>query len=191
MNVNMTILDPVNPYTVLYKGKYISIVSKGNWEYVERNNSKGAVIIIPALLVDGVKHILLIREFRIPLNGYNISLPAGLVGDKEEGEDYHEAACRELLEETGYEPGRLRFLTKGSPSSGLSNETLVFYLADQLVKHSDKCGVEGEDITTHLISVNDIPKWLEDRRGMGDFIDPKVFMALYFVEKMEIENGTG
>ncbi len=42
--------------------------------------------------------VVLIRQFRYPLGGYIYEFPAGLV---ENGEDYREAAVRELQEETG------------------------------------------------------------------------------------------
>lgn len=43
-------------------------------------------------------HVLLIRQFRWPIGGYVYEFPAGLV---EEGENYREAAVREVYEETG------------------------------------------------------------------------------------------
>ncbi len=42
--------------------------------------------------------VVLIRQYRYPLGGYIYEFPAGLV---ESGEDYREAAVRELKEETG------------------------------------------------------------------------------------------
>lgn len=42
--------------------------------------------------------MVLIRQYRYPIDGYIYELPAGLV---DEGEDYHQAAIRELREETG------------------------------------------------------------------------------------------
>lgn len=48
----------------------------------------------------GEKHdkVVLIRQYRYPLDNYVYEFPAGLV---EAGEDYHEAAVREVREETG------------------------------------------------------------------------------------------
>lgn len=57
-----------------------------------------AVAMVP-ILPDG--SVLLIREFRYPLNSWCVSFPAGLV---DEGETLLEAARRELSEETGYRP---------------------------------------------------------------------------------------
>ena len=44
--------------------------------------------------------IVLIRQYRFPIDGFIYELPAGLV---EDGEDLHEGAIREVLEETGLE----------------------------------------------------------------------------------------
>ena len=42
--------------------------------------------------------VVLVRQFRFPAGGYVYEFPAGLV---EDGEDFHEAAVREMHEETG------------------------------------------------------------------------------------------
>ena len=42
--------------------------------------------------------LVLVRQYRYPVGGYVYELPAGLV---EPGEDIAQAACREMLEETG------------------------------------------------------------------------------------------
>ena len=42
--------------------------------------------------------IVLVRQYRCTIDDYVYELPAGLV---EEGEDYREAAVREMKEETG------------------------------------------------------------------------------------------
>lgn len=42
--------------------------------------------------------LVLIRQYRVPLDDYIYEFPAGLV---EDGEDFHEAGVRELKEETG------------------------------------------------------------------------------------------
>lgn len=51
----------------------------------------------------GEEKVVLIRQYRYPIDGYIYEFPAGLV---EEGEDFKEAGKRELKEETGldFEP---------------------------------------------------------------------------------------
>lgn len=59
-------------------------------------NSNGVVI----YSVYGEKRdkVVLVRQFRFPINDYVYEFPAGLV---EDGEDYYDAGVRELYEETG------------------------------------------------------------------------------------------
>ena len=54
--------------------------------------------IIYRLYAKNHDRVVLIRQYRYPIDGYIYELPAGLV---DEGEDYHQAAIRELREETG------------------------------------------------------------------------------------------
>lgn len=84
-----------------------------------------AVGMVP-LLPDG--SVLLIREFRYPLNSWCISFPAGLI---DEGESLTEAVARELAEETGYRlredlgDAAVRVLPQtGFSSTGMSEESV-------------------------------------------------------------------
>ena len=55
-------------------------------------------VIIYAVYGERKDRVVLVRQYRYPINGFVYEMPAGLV---EKGEDYHEAAVRELHEETG------------------------------------------------------------------------------------------
>ena len=52
-----------------------------------------------AVTEDG-QHLVLVRQYRYPMDDYLYELPAGLI---EPGETASEAACREMIEETGWE----------------------------------------------------------------------------------------
>lgn len=69
--------------------------------------------------------IVLIREFRIPINDYIYSLPAGLV---DPGDDIYETAIREMKEETGLDLIAIdkdRTCNKAYASVGMSDESLA------------------------------------------------------------------
>lgn len=75
--------------------------------------------------------LVMIKEFRYPLNSWCIAFPAGLV---DSGEDPATCACRELQEETGYtvlEDSPVRLLPQaGYSSTGMSDETVLVAFVD-------------------------------------------------------------
>ena len=124
---------------VLAAGKFLRLVKCGHWEYADRHTCAGAVAIVA---VTDDRRLILVEQFRIPLSRNVIELPAGLVGDVagEEHEDMAVAARRELLEETGYEAGDMRWLFAGPSSAGLTSELVDFFLAERLGARTGRRG---------------------------------------------------
>ncbi|MCA9400846.1 MAG: NUDIX hydrolase, partial [Candidatus Omnitrophica bacterium] len=91
---------------IIHEGRFVRYVRKGRWEYCERTNCTGLVIIIA--MTDN-HEVIFVEQFRPPVNNKVIEFPAGLVNDKYEGvdESLEDAAKRELLEETGFEAGSI------------------------------------------------------------------------------------
>jgi len=166
----------------LYEGDFVRLKRVDNWEYAERVNARGAVVIVAVTDDD---EILLVEQPRQPMGARVLELPAGLVGDilGEEDEQLAVAAARELEEETGYRPGRLEFLTAGPPSAGLASETLSFFRAHDLERVDAGGGDDSEDITPHAVPLFGIEDWLAARRAEGILVDPKIFAGLYFVTR--------
>ncbi len=73
--------------------------------------------------------IALVRQYRTALDRVTVEIPAGKL---EPGEDPLEAAKRELREETGFEAGRIAYLTSIAPSPGYTDEIIRLYFATQL-----------------------------------------------------------
>jgi ADP-ribose pyrophosphatase len=167
----------MEPKTIA-QGKFISIKSVEGWEYAERTNCSGIVIIVP-VFDDG--RVILVEQNRKPVQAHVIELPAGLAGDDAEkaGEPLLAAAKRELLEETGYEAEYFHEITAGPPSPGLSTEVVTFFGAYGLKKAADGGGVEGEDITVHIVPMADVFRFCEDQRKLGKMVDPKVYAGLF------------
>jgi 8-oxo-dGTP pyrophosphatase MutT (NUDIX family) len=86
---------------IVYDGKYIRMVDRNGWEYASRKNLTGIVGVIG---VTDRNELLLIEQFRPPVNKQVIEIPAGLAGDLKgsRNEELAKAARRELFEETGY-----------------------------------------------------------------------------------------
>lgn len=128
------------------------------WDFVSRQNppkietnafdSVDAVIIVPWHVPS--RKLVVIREFRMPLNDYQYGFPAGLV---DEGETPEQSAARELKEETGLEIISVR---RSSPpiyvSSGLTDESVVMVYVDCKGEPSNRDAGSAEDIETVFVS---------------------------------------
>ncbi|HEY4144015.1 NUDIX hydrolase [Pinirhizobacter sp.] len=173
--------DARAPVETLYEGRWLSMRRRGRWEYVERNNEGGAVIIVALTPQDNV---LFVEQYRVSILANTIEMPAGLVGDLEAHgtEDAMDAARRELEEETGYRCGRLEFIHAGPSSSGMSTEMIAFVRAYDLEKVGNGGGDETENILVHEVPRAEAGAWLFARAAEGYSIDPKLFAGLWFID---------
>lgn len=170
---------PQTPREVHFQGRFIRAVSENGWEWVERTNATGAVVIAP---ITPQGEVVLIEQYRIPLHAPVIELPAGLAGDTagDEGESLLAAAQRELLEEAGFEAEQWEYLTEGPSSAGLATEVFALFLARNARRVAPGGGDSAEEITVHVVAHAELEQWLQRRRAEGAMIDPKVFAGLYF-----------
>src|SRR3954468_23951777 len=79
---------------------------------------------------DPERGVLLLWRHRFITDTWGWEIPAG---GMDEGESPADAAAREVLEETGWRAGALRFLTTFHPSNGLSDQRFHAFLADGAV----------------------------------------------------------
>lgn len=163
--------------SLLYDGRYLRLVERGGWELVSRHHRVAVLVAwTPA------DELLLVEQFRIPVNRRTIELPAGLVGDEagRQDEPLLEAARRELEEETGWRAGRVEEIMACPTSAGMTDEMAVFVQASALQQVGEGGGGASEDITVHAVGRGDIDTWLSARYAAGLAIDPKVYTALYW-----------
>jgi len=158
------------------------------WEVVSRKavpkcisdvfDPPDAVVIVP--FHRGEKKLVVIREYRVALGGYEYALPAGLI---DQGESIETASRRELKEETGLE---LVEIHKKSPTlfgtAGMTDENfcMVYCDCEGTVSAS---GNEGtETIETLLVSPQDAGDLLNDGETKYD-------VKLWLVLSRFQENG--
>jgi ADP-ribose pyrophosphatase len=165
---------------VVTDGKFLRFMQQGKWEYVTRKNATGVIAVIA---VTRENKLLLVEQYRPPVESRVIELPAGLAGDGVHRHETLEAAARrELLEETGYEAGTMAYVGGGTVSPGLTDELITLFLATQLNKTGPALGDGGEDITVHEVPITGLIPWLDSQAQAGKLIDLKVYAAMHFAK---------
>ena len=162
----------------LFQTQWLGLYRIGHWDFVRRPHSDSCVAILGITRDD---EIILVEQFRIPMQHSVIELPAGLVGDEAEyaGESLAETARRELLEETGYRAGAMVPLTASPTSAGMASEYMHLFHAKDLVRETDGGGLPEEQITVHHVPLAGIRVWAEAQKAAGKLIDFKIFAALW------------
>ena len=99
-------------------------------------DSDSREIIIPnggasVLPVDDEGNVYLVRQFRYPVQGEVLEIPAGKLNS---GESHLECARRELEEETGYEAGNIELLAQAYLNPAYIKEKAHIFIATQLKK---------------------------------------------------------
>jgi len=149
----------LNLVSVEYRDKFDA---GKTWIYASRGNPcrPDAVVVVPFHVRED--KLVLIREFRVPLGGFQYGFPAGLV---DMGEDVETAGKRELFEETGL--GVTRVLRQSPPifsSSGMTDESICLLYVE----------CEGEPGTEHNEASEDIEVVLLSRTEAGNLLDQQV-----------------
>jgi len=159
---------------IVWQGRFITTKRQGKWEYVGRARGIEAAVIVA--IDDG--HVLLVEQYRVPLDAWCLELPAGLVGDDSAGESIRTAAARELEEETGYRAGRLTLIGRFASSPGMVSETFTLVRAEDLEKVGAGGGVEDENLIVHRIPLADVAAFIARKRDEGVVMDVKLLLLL-------------
>jgi ADP-ribose pyrophosphatase len=172
----MTVEDADLPEEVMWSGKWIVACRRGKWEYVSRARGIKAAVILP---IDG-DHIILVEQYRVPVGGPVLELPAGLVGDEDgaEGELALDSAKRELIEETGYAAAHWEDCGVFQSSPGLTGETFTLLKATGLTKVGDGGGTEAENIVVHRLPLAGFADALAPFRARGVAMDVRLLAVL-------------
>lgn len=158
----------------MWRGRYISALRQGRWEYVSRTGSTNAVVVIAEH--DG--KIILVEQYRVPVGKRCLELPAGLVGDEDANAGVEDTAVKELEEETGFTADRVEVLGEFHSSPGLLAESFTLVRAHGVRKIGEGGGTEHEDIEVHLVPRADIAAFVESRRRDGVAVDVKLLLFM-------------
>ena len=162
----------------LYQGKYIRVVRSGRWEFVKRNNVCGIVGIVA---VTDARELILVEQFRVPVDAHLIELPAGLAGDLAGApvEDLAIAAKRELLEETGYVAREWAFGFTMYPTVAYSDEAIQIWFARGL-EHRGAQLDEGEFLDVITATPEEFLGWCRD----GKVVDSKTLASAIWIQNV-------
>ncbi len=168
---------------LLSEGAFLGLYARGHWEYAARTNCTGAVGILP---ITDNHELILVEQFRIPLQAHVIEIPAGLAGDEAEfsDESLAQTAARELLEETGYRAAKITPLISSPTSPGMTTEMVSFFAATELTREHNGGGTEQEDIVVHRVPIAELDPWLHHQQTHGRLVDVKIHACLYLAGQL-------
>jgi ADP-ribose pyrophosphatase len=132
----------------------------------------GAVAIIP---ITKEKKIILVEQYRKPLERSLVEIPAGKL---EKGEEPQVTALRELEEETGYTTDKLTYLTSFYTSPGFADELLHIYVAEDVEKVDNPLSTDEDEFVELLeCSLEEANQLIQEKRIM----DAKTAYAILYL----------
>jgi len=126
--------------------------------------------VVAIVALDGQGNVLLVRQYRLPVQQSLLEIPAGGV---DPGESAEEAAQRELQEETGQRAGHLERLCSFFASPGYCNEYMDLYLATAL-EPSALAADADESIEVVCLPLSEALRLIE----RGEIRDAKTIIGL-------------
>jgi len=131
----------------------------------KENTPDGVIIYSVVKDEDGKDKVVLIRQYRYPIDGFIYEFPAGLV---DSGEDYGQAAVRELREETGLELTPIKVAPEYEKpyftTIGMTDEscgTVYGYASGKITR---KYQEESEEIEVILADKEEVRRILKEER---------------------------
>lgn len=171
----------------LYEAEYINKLGENKkWTIASRKNKQeiddkffqgkkdkiDAVVIIPRHIEEN--KLVIIKQFRVPLNDFVIELPAGLIDGNE---TFEEAVKRELKEETGLDLVNIDYnktIEKTYASVGMTDEFFALVSCNCKGKVSLENLEADEEIEVKLITKEEGREILKS----GQKIDVKAYLAI-------------
>lgn len=130
---------------------------------------KPAAVVIPVTTDGNV--VCVIQPISLSAEGSLIEVPAGYA---ENNENSAQTAMRELVEETGYVTGEIRYLGKHYQDPGSIKEPVNVFIALQCVKKHEQKLDKDEFITTLEIPKDEVKRLMD----ANEIMDANTFIAL-------------
>jgi len=143
-------------------------------------DTKDWAIVIPVTEKENKKQFLMVRQWRHGSKCLSLEFPGGVF---EAGENPEEAAARELYEETGYKPRKIKKIGEFSPNPAIMTNRVHFLLAEDLTETGGQKLDEDEYVEALFVNEDEVIN------GMGK--EPYVHalmgtaLALYLKQKKE------
>lgn len=131
-----------------------------------------SVVLVP---MPDPEHVILIRQYRYPVDKWLWELPAGTL---DPGEALEAAAARECHEEIGLVPARVERLGSMLPTPGYCDEEMVIYKLTGLTAPTTEAAVDPDEV------IEPRTVTLEEARAMvkrGEIVDMKTVVALALI----------
>jgi len=163
----------LNHRSEVYKGRVINLIvdsittTNGIDTIREVLRHPGGAAVVP-VLPDG--DVLLVRQFRYPMQSCLLEFPAGKI---DPGETAEATAHRELAEEVGYTSSRLRKLAEFYTTPGFCDERLFLFLAEELTP-CESVQDEDEEIEVCRYSLDALPDLIKT----GAIVDAKTIIGI-------------
>lgn len=145
--------------------------------YLEKKEDNPDAVVLLVIHKETNKLVLL-KQYRVPVNGFIYELPAGIIDNKE---DIKEASKRELKEETGLDLIEIKKIhRKYYISPGMTDESVVLVCGLCSGQISDKYLEDDEEIEAILISQDDAKNIINS----DEKLDMKVYLILRLFEQL-------
>jgi len=157
----------------VYQGRAVNIrvdtVEKGGGTKTTRDVVEHSDC-VAVVVLDEQDNILLVRQFRHPVAGFLLEIPAGGI---DSGEEPVDSVCRELQEEIGFFPRKIDKLGGFYSIPGYGTEYLHCFVATDLVP-ARLVAEDTADIELVRVSQDEIPPLI----ASGEICDAKSIAAL-------------
>lgn len=166
----------------VFNGNLISLhvdkvkLPDGNTSTREVVKHPGAVAVIP---VTKKGKIVLVKQFRKPLERTLVEIPAGKIEPNEAPEV---TAIRELEEETAYTTDQLTYVTSFYTSPGFADEIIHLYFTNELVPLEEKVAGDADEFIEIIeLTLQEAEQYIKKKK----IYDAKTAYAIMYLKLME------